>query len=78
MKSTLYILGSYLLGEWSFILLCLEDCMGKGVVYALRVLGWSRREVIYEKREYSHRLYSLSCGMDGTRTRDPLRDRQVF
>ncbi len=21
---------------------------------------------------------SLSCGMDGTRTRDPLRDRQVF
>jgi len=50
MKSTLYILGSYLLGEWSFILLCLEDCMEKGVVYALRVLGWSRRKVIYEKR----------------------------
>ncbi len=50
MKSTLYILGSYLLGEWSFILLCLEVCMGKGVVYALRVRGWSGRKVIYEKR----------------------------
>ena len=23
-------------------------------------------------------IYTLYCGMDGTRTRDPLRDRQVF
>ena len=26
----------------------------------------------------NHLIYTLYCGMDGTRTRDPLRDRQVF
>ena len=27
---------------------------------------------------YYYSFSSLLCGMDGTRTRDPLRDRQVF
>ena len=33
---------------------------------------------IYTKREHGFRYTLFFGGMDGTRTRDPLRDRQVF
>ncbi len=40
----------------------------------------SAEKSIHKKKECSELIhYTLSsCGMDGTRTRDPLRDRQVF
>ena len=31
-----------------------------------------------DKKKSPTNLVELFCGMDGTRTRDPLRDRQVF
>ena len=35
------------------------------------------RAAVFKKNNNSP-VSSLLCGMDGTRTRDPLRDRQVF
>ena len=37
----------------------------------------NREEFIYKTKSLEVELQGF-CGMDGTRTRDPLRDRQVF
>ncbi len=52
----------------------------------VRIPPWCVLRYVYKKRMRKIKtevldifsFSSLLCGMDGTRTRDPLRDRQVF
>ena len=48
-----------------------------GVRFFANKMGTDRQQELTKKKR-AGRIGSLACGMDGTRTRDPLRDRQVF
>ena len=50
--------------------------MGISFYYAVQILWRSFDHKLYNKK--GDTCVSPFCGMDETRTRDPLRDRQVF
>ena len=51
--------------------------MGISFYYAVQILWRSFDRKLYNKKSPKLCLRTF-CGMDETRTRDPLRDRQVF
>ena len=67
--------------ECKVILTCCSNMLSGGVAGGsmcfVTVMGTDRQQELTKKKR-AGRIGSLACGMDGTRTRDPLRDRQVF